>query len=546
MGLFDRPSGSSSRAVAFGTIFVSFTVTTLLWAVADAAPSAEFKCRDGIAKMTRNAAGTTVKVRAKCLKQRLRFQLGADVDCMADPPALGGPGTGDSPTDAQLSKILKRRDRAKKLFASRCKSVDLAATGIDDICATPATTTDELADCAVLDLGKSAGDDLRELINVPRPDVAPPGGARKCYEIINRAIRFNERKLNFIRGGCFKDAEGTGSSNQACLATVAPPGIVNVTGNPDVDAELVKRLTRMRGRIFTFCQGVDFDSLGFSSIMPDPTGGAHTLDDTYSVLYDGLLDEVTVVNSEVWPSVAYCGDGNTDAGEECDDGNRSSCDGCDRDCSLPVCQNGAACAPELCDDGNASAGDGCDGFCISEVCGNGVLQAAGGEQCDDGVDNSDLLPDACRSDCQNAHCGDSIVDTGEACDPPNGATCDSNCLSPGCGNGSLDPGEQCDDGGANSDVIPDACRTTCMDPTCGDGVTDSGEQCDPPGGAVCDIDCSFLNCGNGVLDPGEECDDGGANSNIDPDACRTDCTDPGCGDGVTDSGEACDGCRRAV
>jgi cysteine-rich repeat protein len=504
------------------------------------APSPEFKCRDAVAKSTRKAASGLVNARAKCLKQRLRFRLGASVDCLADPAALGGPGSGDAATDTQVAKILKRRDGAKKTLASRCKNIDLAATGLADICAAPATTTDELAECAIMDLAKPGGDALAEIINIPQPAVSPPGGARKCYEVINRAIRFNERKLNSIRGDCFKRTEQSGGSNAACLATAAPPGIVNPTGNVSVDEDLVKRLTSMRGNIFRFCEGVDFGSLGFDTHLPDPTGGTFTLDDAFGELYDALLDEVTVINAAIWPTVNYCGNSSLDAGEQCDDGNRVSCDGCDRDCSLPVCQNGAACAPELCDDGNPDPGDGCDGSCIDEVCGNGVIQGANGEVCDDGVGNSDLLPDACRSDCQPAGCGDGVIDTGETCDPPNGITCDSNCLSPGCGNGFLDPGEQCDDGPGNSDVVPDACRTTCMLPTCGDGVTDSGEQCDPPDGSLCDVDCSFLDCGNGVIDPGEDCDDGAGNNDTIPDACRTDCTDPACGDGVTDTSETCD------
>lgn len=505
-----------------------------------APPSPEFKCRDAIAKSTRKAASTTVNARAKCLKQRLRFKLGGSVDCMADPTALGGPGSGDPVTDTQVAKILKRRDAAKKQFASACKDINLGATGIANVCASPATNTDDLAECAVMDIGKVAGDSLTSIINIPQPAVAPPGGARKCYEVINRAIRFNERKLNAIRGDCFKDAETTASSNALCLATVAPPGTVNMTGNVDVDEDLVKRLTQMRGNIFNFCAHVDFASLGFDNILSDPTGGTYTLEDAWGVIYDAVLDEVTVINAKIWPPVTYCGDATVDVGEECDDGNRVSCDGCDRDCSLPVCQNGAACAPELCDDGNADAGDGCDEFCIDEICGNGILQFANGEQCDDGVGNSDVLPDSCRTNCKDASCGDSVVDSGETCDPPNGITCDSNCLSPGCGNGFLDPGEQCDAGGANSDVTPDACRTTCTLPSCGDNVTDTGEQCDPPDGSICDVDCTFLNCGNGVLDVGEECDDGAANSNTLPDACRTDCTNPGCGDDVIDSGETCD------
>ena len=46
------------------------------------------------------------------------------------------------------------------------------------------------------------------------------------------------------------------------------------------------------------------------------------------------------------------------------------------------------------------------------------------------------------------------------------------------GNGVIDAGAGCDDGSSNSDTVPDACRTDCSLATCGDNVKDSIEQCD--------------------------------------------------------------------
>jgi uncharacterized repeat protein (TIGR01451 family) len=42
-----------------------------------------------------------------------------------------------------------------------------------------------------------------------------------------------------------------------------------------------------------------------------------------------------------------------------------------------------------------------------------------------------------------------------------------------CGNAVLDEGEECDDGPLNSDTEPDACRTSCRRAGCGDGVADT-------------------------------------------------------------------------
>ncbi len=63
-----------------------------------------------------------------------------------------------------------------------------------------------------------------------------------------------------------------------------------------------------------------------------------------------------------------------------------------------------------------------DDFCVVGVieprCGDGEINSPQ-EDCDDGADNSDTEPDACRGDCQVAVCGDGVVDTGEQCDDGN-------------------------------------------------------------------------------------------------------------------------------
>ena len=64
-------------------------------------------------------------------------------------------------------------------------------------------------------------------------------------------------------------------------------------------------------------------------------------------------------------------------------------------------------------------------------CGDGVLDP--GEECDDGVDNSNTNSDACRENCQEAFCGDGVVDTGEECDDGNlddGDECNLSCQRP--------------------------------------------------------------------------------------------------------------------
>ena len=58
-----------------------------------------------------------------------------------------------------------------------------------------------------------------------------------------------------------------------------------------------------------------------------------------------------------------CGDGLPDAGEQCDDGNFASGDGCDVNCTLTACGNGIITAGETCDDGNTNDADCCSATC---------------------------------------------------------------------------------------------------------------------------------------------------------------------------------------
>ncbi|MCH7596509.1 MAG: IPTL-CTERM sorting domain-containing protein, partial [Planctomycetes bacterium] len=145
-----------------------------------------------------------------------------------------------------------------------------------------------------------------------------------------------------------------------------------------------------------------------------------------------------VAAAEFVCEAAECGDGtlNTTTGEECDDGFTDGCGTCNADCTGPG-------AGYTCGDGQV-----CPEF----------------EECDDGSNNSDTEPDACRTDCTAAKCGDGVRDSDE----------------------------ECDDGVGNSDTEQGACRTNCTAAGCGDGVVDSGEECDDgntESGDGCDENC---------------------------------------------------------
>jgi len=87
--------------------------------------------------------------------------------------------------------------------------------------------------------------------------------------------------------------------------------------------------------------------------------------------------------SEVDCTCPYCGDGNLDPGEECDDGNNADGDGCSAQCTTepstePYCGDGNLDEGEECDDGNTTDGDGCSSTCTIEKARPETLAKTGG------------------------------------------------------------------------------------------------------------------------------------------------------------------------
>ena len=213
--------------------------------------------------------------------------------------------------------------------------------------------------------------------------------------------------------------------------------------------------------------------------------GRHT--DTIVVSYrDSRTGHSRETRYKIWGrskkgvSVPICGNGRPEAGEQCDDGNRSDGDACTNSCESAACGDGLVFAGvEACDDGNTTDGDGCSPSCAIEPpapeCGNAIAEA--GEQCDNGAANGPTS--ACLSDCRANRCGDSFIFAGvEECDDANlaaGDGCNASCQLEICGNARLDAGEACDDGANALDGACPACRIAA----CGDGQLQAGiEACD--------------------------------------------------------------------
>ncbi len=98
------------------------------------------------------------------------------------------------------------------------------------------------------------------------------------------------------------------------------------------------------------------------------------------------------------PPTPVCGDSIVQIAspynEQCDDGNRTSNDGCSAACRNEICGDGVKQPSESCDDGNTINTDSCTNACALPVCGDGFTQT--GEQCDDG---NALVSDGCTPIC---------------------------------------------------------------------------------------------------------------------------------------------------
>ena len=236
---------------------------------------------------------------------------------------------------------------------------------------------------------------------------------------------------------------------------------------------------------------------------------------------------------------AICGDdadgdgSDLDPGEDCDDGDALSGDGCSSTClsegSSSTCGNNTVDDGEECDDGNTTSRDGCSSTCLNEgssggqtTCGDGVVTQietlasvsppstwAGGEDCDYA---SSIASESvgCSTACVNE-----------------GSTAVTGIVGV-CGDGELDiPAEQCDDGGTTSG---NGCDERCL--------FEGSEACSDPATDYC--------CGDGTADPdiSESCDDG---NSVSGDGCSSSCllegsdatrsTPSWCGDAVLDDSE---------
>jgi fibro-slime domain-containing protein len=342
-------------------------------------------------------------------------------------------------------------------------------------------------------------------------------GAGGCAAICGDGlVRGNETCDDFAR-----------TSGDGCSAACQKEPFTNCTGQPSVCTSTIA------------CN----DAVVEPGEICDPPG------------VDGCLPGCESFAPDVGPA-AKCGNSLIEAGEQCDPPKAGF--GCSLGCvveagfacprpgvcfALPKCGDGVlnAALGEECDDGNADASDGCasckvvapyscygiqPSVCIQEVCGDGIRTPS--EACDDGANGIGC------TNCQ--------LDAGWIC-PQEGKKCIERC-----GDGIKVGAEECDDkNNMNDDGCNAACRIEplftcptvgkpCVPAVCGNGSVEGGEGCDDSNtiaGDGCGPTCQLepvvtpgpnptvdVFCGDGLITSGELCDDG---AKVSGDGCSADC-----------------------
>jgi cysteine-rich repeat protein len=262
-------------------------------------------------------------------------------------------------------------------------------------------------------------------------------------------------------------------SLQGCDLTVDVTGRVGTAGTGAQNRLRSSRQMTIAGQVIAGPPGSNrFEYRNPPGLVPVIAAGA--------VVQPPPVTEASVSLLPCLPATPpVCGNGMTESGETCDDGNTTACDGCSATCQQEACGNSMVECGEACDDGNVTDGDGCDANCTVTACGNG--RVTGAEQCDDG---NTTTGDGCSDTCQietPPGCGNGMVDPGEDCDDGNTTDCDGCshlCLTEGCGNNRVECGEVCDEGNA-LDCDGDGCAKDCLsEEVCGDGKVQCQEQCD--------------------------------------------------------------------
>jgi cysteine-rich repeat protein len=262
-----------------------------------------------------------------------------------------------------LPAFERARERAKGIVKEACTTDDPVLGNFPDLGGDIVNPTAPVIQRRLEESGRA----LQGVTRIPHDRAA-----RRCTRTIGRARRE-------IIGGMLNHAircEGAIDASATVLGEVAGACVDDAS----------KSTARWGGRIAKACRGVASASIGTCGPLPDCvlTSVVATGQDLVRGIYGGQGD--------------LCGNGELDAGEDCDDGNRVDDDACTNQCHVAQCGDGVVeTGVEECDDGNHDETDGCTPLCKLARCGDGIVEK-GVEECDDG-DANGTAEDLCQADC---------------------------------------------------------------------------------------------------------------------------------------------------
>lgn len=181
------------------------------------------------------------------------------------------------------------------------------------------------------------------------------------------------------------------------------------------------------------------------------------------------IPQVGQIDARFTLALADCGDGVTDTGEACDDGNGSDTDACLSSCLDASCGDGFVRAGvEACDDGNVADTDACLSNCIDASCGDGFVQA-GVEACDPGDDSGPPCTADCELEAMETTSGSTTGSGGDSSSSGGGESSSSTGSTSGTSSGS--------ESGSNSSGSSDgdSSTTTTSTPTSGGTTSTSSD-----------------------------------------------------------------------
>jgi cysteine-rich repeat protein len=335
---------------------------------------------------------------------------------------------------------------------------------VGETCDTGSTTFSGPSACTPLCMSRSSCDDC-SLVNcrsqftagLELPGVATSGPGKG----VARNVLAGRLRQCIQRSGCAGDTAissreglgGKGAFIENCYCGTAGkecliPGLANGSCLHEVEAALETRevatiVARLGGAIPEY---PSFAAVRDLTVCEKTSCPAQCT--TELTCGNGIIQERTTSFADTYllpigRKQEKCTDALTPTGAGC---SFEECDGsamCDKDCFLLQCGNKLLQQGEDCDDGNTKSLDGCDANCKAEfVCGDNKVATDFGEQCDPpntgkNCSMTEFMSTptdcGCGSTCEYKVCGNNVLQDGEQCDPPNGTTCGPDCKVAGLG-----------------------------------------------------------------------------------------------------------------